>query len=153
MKLSRFERTVLLNQFRILDRLAPGEWKEAVEVFERGYQYDYDEHMAPKGEISEEASSEALDIMLMFRALETAGSSLHFEGFDGNHEIDHCAYARRLLKGENFADMSANVIDGGNTHSPRLARYRRMLVAFKAIAEHPMSAADRAKVEAAVKGP
>jgi uncharacterized protein YfbU (UPF0304 family) len=129
-KLTSYERTTLLNQFRILDKLYKGEYREAVDVFERGFEGEYQTYLATEVAATAEEGDEVREILRMFTQLRTAGSSLRFEGFDGNHEIGHFSHLKHLWRIGSFEDLREDATEGGNAHWPMLATYRRMLGAW-----------------------
>jgi len=144
MNLSREQRWMLANQYRILERLYPDEaeyYAQAREVLERGYELNYD-WIAPhilERTMSEVECKEVLDILDMFSALERsyrqmaekpAGVEEHdvqFHGFDGNHETDQLGYASFLIEKEGKWQELADHGDHLNSHAPFLDWYRRML--------------------------
>ena len=131
MKLTTYERTVLLNQFRILDKLYKGEYREAVDVFERGFEAEYQTYLATEVAATAEEGDEVREILRMFTQLRTVGSSLRFEGFDGNHETGHFSHLKHLWRIGSFEDLQEEAAEGGNARWPMLATYRRMLGAWK----------------------
>jgi uncharacterized protein YfbU (UPF0304 family) len=152
MKLTPVERTVLLNQFRILDKVDPkGGWKGAVKVFEYGFVAEYRQYIDTDEEISEAVSEECFDIMSMFRALDHAGSKVRFSGFDGNNETNHYAFVRHLWETNRFTESKHDDNDGGNSHTPMLGRYRRMVEVWRGSA-YPPTKEVQAKIEAAARG-
>jgi uncharacterized protein YfbU (UPF0304 family) len=151
MKISKVERTILLNQFRILEKVDPdGGWEASVKVFDRGFAAEYEDHLAAGDEISEEICDECAEIMEMFRSLANAGSKTRFEGFDGNNETSYLSYVRHLWETDRFTESKHDDIDGGNSHFPMLSRYRRMLAEWRG-SSYPLPKAVQAKIEAAAK--
>lgn len=135
MKLTVFERTVLANIFRMREKVENDpDWGTAAEVFERGYEGEYDEHMVKEEPLSDAACKEVGRIMFMFRALDAAGSKTKFSGFDGNDPTEgRCMdYVTHLWKVGAFPESNHGKNDGGNSHMPMLATYRRMLAAYEA---------------------
>lgn len=93
------------------------------------------------------------DILDMFRVLlgswqklgtgEPLPDDLKFRGFDGNHprESRMLLFADRLLKDDKYEEQHERFykeLDGGNSHSPTLALYDRMLRVFKPIWQRRM---------------
>ncbi len=131
MELSRTERWILSNQYRILEVLYPSEaeiFKNHRDAIERGYELEYaaicpaypdDETLSSKG------CQEVIDILSMYRALE-----IKFPGFDGNEETNQYAYARHLRDEDRF--MESLKESDFNSHTPMLGRYREMLYEWNA---------------------
>jgi uncharacterized protein YfbU (UPF0304 family) len=143
MKLSRTERWILANQFRILEKLYPDEadsYAKSRETLECGYELHYRDLAEPVYEegLSEEGCNEVIEIMAMFESLKRAYEGLSdkseineweikFAGFDGNNEGSQMAYARYFCtyRGERFTSIDKG--DNFNSHIPTLAMYRRMM--------------------------
>ncbi len=142
MKLSRVERWILANQYRILEALYPkdaktlGKNREAIEC---GYEAHYDEIASSiygdDAVVSEDDSHEVIEILQMFRSLKLAPDkgaaderSITFDGFDGNAEIGQMAYAKYFcgLDGGRFSDIGSGS-DDFDSHGPSLDTYRRQL--------------------------
>src|SRR5579883_1589738 len=107
MTLSKVERLILANQFRILEKLDPGgeagSFQQALEILEHGYTLDYEALVSHfHDEVPEQTCSEVIDILNLYRALtkalrELPEGSLNqneatFKGFDGNEEGIHYSY-------------------------------------------------------------
>ena len=148
MKLSRVERWILSNQYRILEALHPDDadyYANAREAIENGYelhyrsisQYIYDDVM------TDEECEEVIDILSMFRALRRTYEALPdksgiaeqrvtFVGFDGNDKVEgrYLSYARYFCnqEGGRFTEIGRG--DDFNSHWPALETYRRMLQAW-----------------------
>jgi uncharacterized protein YfbU (UPF0304 family) len=138
MKLSSYERTVLVNQFRILQHLDKGSadhWKKAEDVFDNGYELEYGHYLIDREDdsLTEEQCREVLDIMDVFRTLANAKSEVKFDGFDGNHPYEGklLGYLHFLWKTERYAESNHGDNDGGNSHGEMLPVYRRMVAAWK----------------------
>lgn len=149
MELSRTERWMLANQYRILEALYPDEadaFAEAREALESGYELHYRWlaeriYDAPDTMTAEECT-EVVDILDMHRALKRSYEALsdksgieeyaiQFHGFDGNNETKQLAYARFFcnLDGGRFTELDRG--DDFNSHMPSLDTYRRMLAEWK----------------------
>lgn len=149
MELTKFERLVLSNQFKILEGLYPEE-KEYYEIhrkaIDEGYQLHYNDafEVLSEDEMSKEDCREVLDILNMYRAItfsykklpdnDKSGireESIKFRGFDLNdrEEAKRLMYTRyfivdldrfeELRYGDKYRDF--------NSHRPMLNRYRKML--------------------------
>ena len=161
-RLSRVDRWVLSNQYRILEALYPKEadsHKSAREAVESGYEGHYGtliQHIDERG-VSAEECDEVLDILSMFRALKRAGEipgveprHVQFSGFDGNNEGPQISYARYFcsLDRGNFTELEHG--DNFNSHMPTLDRYRRQLVKWRASKDrHTLTAEDVKRIAAA----
>jgi len=154
MKLDRFQRTVLLNQYRILDKLDPaGSWSEKAAILEDGWEGEFDDCLSRSDHemLSEEGCDEVLDIMSMFRALNHAKSKQQFVGFDGNHEGKQLGYVRHLWAERKFEESQLTAHDKGNSHMPMLETYRRMVDIWKPMKKYPLDPEDVSKIEAAAR--
>jgi uncharacterized protein YfbU (UPF0304 family) len=149
MPLSRVDRWVLSNQYRILEKLDPDEadyHREAREALDSGYELHYEwlaQHIYDGPHIMTEAECrEVIDIMQMFRVLKDALAriadktgiddwAVTFAGFDGNSEAKQLGYARFYCQydGGRFTELERG--DNFNSHIPSLGRYRRQTRAWK----------------------
>ncbi|WP_416393537.1 MULTISPECIES: YfbU family protein [unclassified Curtobacterium] len=164
-RLSTVERHMLAMLHRIhaqqLDAEpdADGDWeRERAKVLEYGWTGEYPQlFTAIYAELPRRDSGLVMDILDMFRALETSMERLNdadrgsfdeqtayrtrFRGFDANddHESRLLSYARHLVVdqgrwpslADRFEDDSP--YDGGNSHHPWLPSYLRMLEVFTPI--------------------
>lgn len=142
MKLSRIERLMLSNQYRILEALYPDErdsFANSREAIESGFEIEYDWHTEyiHRDVVTVDECREVIEILDMFTALGRAfndlgdksgieESKIRFVGFDGNNETKQLAYAEYLQKNGKFSDLTG--LDGLNSHMPLLPNYRRMVV-------------------------
>ncbi len=166
MKLTRTDRWILSNQYRILEALYPNEataFAEAREAIECGYELHYrslSEHIYDEG-FSVEECNEVVDILDMFCTLKHSyeelpnksgidASEIEFDGFDGNYETKHMVYARYFCNhdGGRFSELTPN--NDFNSHAPRLDRYRRMVKRWKDCADkHSLKKEDILRIMAA----
>lgn len=172
MKLSRVERLILANQYRILEALYPDEaesYANRREAIENGYEMHYRwqaEHIYDGDDVmTEEESREVLDILDMFAALKRSQSlvaddasveswHLTFSGFDGNNETKQMAYARYFcgLNGGRYTELDRG--DNFNSHMPSLERYRRQLREWRKSADpHSLTKEDVIRIAAAAPYP
>jgi hypothetical protein len=84
------------------------------------------------------SSIEAVGVDAVRRIDEHAEAFLVFGGFDLNDTIEGrmLGYVRHLFASDRWSELKADMLarsDGGNSHSPRLAVYTRMLTAFTPI--------------------
>ena len=108
--MTRIERQLLINQFKIL-ALLDGENRyehdQKVQWLESGLPGFYEEVFSGREEIAEEIEKETGDILSMFKHLEYAVAllpadqqeqfSFSFKGFDGNND-PHYSVARFLIE-------------------------------------------------------
>jgi uncharacterized protein len=150
MTLTETERLLLVNQFRILEKLDATEadhHHRMAEILERGFTREYS--LLTNGfskEVSATTCEEVCDILDMHRALHYSytdledksaidAADLAFDGFDGNNETEYLSYASFLINGLNYWQESKNAGDGLNSHHSTLDRYRPMLRKWKASAD------------------
>lgn len=147
MDLTRVERLMISNQFKILEGLYP-EDKEYYELhrkaIDEGYKLHYDDvfESLSLDELTEQECREVLDIFNMYRALtfsyekleDKSGvekESIKFRGFDGNdeEEIKRLIYTRYFINDlDRFEELKYdNDRPDFNSHWPMLEKYRSML--------------------------
>lgn len=141
MHLTRVERWILCNQYRIIELLSKDEHekqraREAQNVFENGYTLLY-RHYCPAYDdgMSEELCREVLDILDLYRLMINSRPNiptnrLRFPGFDGNDEIEvRCLDFAKFFCDEQESKRYVEIQrpDDFNSHMPMLARYRAML--------------------------
>lgn len=147
MKLTRTERWILSNQYRILEKLYPEDadaFRDAQDALNSGYELEYghlaERIYAEKHTLNEDECREVLDILAMFRDLkygykEVGGEKgtgveewlVQFSGFDGNNESSHLGYCRYICDPKHGRFQELDRGDDYNSHMPSLDRYRRML--------------------------
>lgn len=149
MSLTRHERLVLSNQYRILALLAPKDdrdhWNRCREIVDRGYEHDY-RHLGDQIDddvMSIEESREVLDILAMFEALGRSGKhvssglteserrQLKFHGFDGNAEAKQLAYVRFFCDQDGGRYRELDRGDDFNSHCPMMRSYRGQLDVYR----------------------
>jgi uncharacterized protein len=151
MKLSRTERWILANQYRILAGLFPDDretYEKFADALEEGYSAYIDhmaEHIYDEGDIvTDEQCSFVLQTMSMYEALQRGfeqhspqtvrETEVRFPGFDGNNETPLMGYARFVIDREHrFTHLDRN--QDLNSHMPSVAIYQRMLERWKALNE------------------
>ncbi len=156
MKLTKTERLILANQYRILEVLDPKEaegYSNHRIALEDGYALNFsDAFQNIWDELPEEECTFVVDVLSMHRALhfsyqaleDKAGideTSIKFDGFDGNNESHYMSYCRYFcIRLGRFAELADHGHDGYNSHMPTLDIYRRMLEAWEAMGKpHPMT--------------
>lgn len=152
MKLTRVERWMLSNQYRILEGLYPHEAEELQETrdaIEHGYELHYDENIfniCDDSFVMTKADCiEISEIFAMFKALQECYAALpdkvgiedwsvQLIGFDANSEFKELGYASYLckIKGGMYAKLKDKVVD---SHVAVLDRYRAMLNVWKGMNE------------------
>lgn len=140
--LSRTERLILFNQFKILAKLDPTGaeyYQHCQTIITSGFVLEYPKLVEDFGEVSTEKCREVRDVLNMYVALNIAYDqmedksgidphSILFPGFDGNGESSHLAYAS-FLRASNLWQtvFRASRSDDLNSHCPELQRYQIML--------------------------
>jgi uncharacterized protein YfbU (UPF0304 family) len=148
MELSKQERALLASQYRILERLAPGEgFGAAAEIIERGFTplYSEIESQVDESGLSEDECRLVLDVLELYRDIEAYKGSnpgdrqvaqhpwAGFRGFDGAREAEYLGLARFLLQ-DRFAESARHAAgtDNFDSHAPTLSKYRHMIAIRKA---------------------
>ena len=152
MELTRAERWILLNQYRLIELLDPNNAKECTNariILERGYELEYAslcQHMHDLREPMPDVDCRNVcETVFMFAALRRAYEQLDdyakadikeadvaFLGFDGNSGSGHMAYLQFRCDRE-FPFEVFDHSDNLNSHSPMLALYERMLTVWREI--------------------
>ena len=147
MKLSRTERWMLANQYRILAALYPQQaamYDDYVVALECGYASVIDrmaERIA-RDDTDHKESEEVDHILEMFDSLQRAYRTvddpygiepfqLQFPGFDGKTERDYLGYAHYALERERRHENLASARDLDTNGTPMLRHYRRMVDEWK----------------------
>lgn len=150
MKMSKFERMLLINQYRILEKLYPDEaedmavQREALEkgyevLYSRGSEYIYDGDDA----MTADESREVWDTMDMFDAInrslpksfDTTGYPLvRFAGYDGNNEGKFMGFAQYTVERlKRFDYLPMQKPGYWNSHMPIRPVYQRMLAEWRKV--------------------
>lgn len=148
MKLTKTERLILANQFKILSLLDKDEkehYERMEEIILKGYEALYDEMTMSLSEgVSTEESEfvyDVLDMHLAIRAVAEAegvdiyadgNSALNMRGFDGNNEFELLAFAQYIAREED--SVYGEFLTGGrfpNSHSRSRELHQRMLDEYK----------------------
>lgn len=145
MKLSKKDRVILINQYKLLAALNKDEeahYRELIGILENGYEIFYsmvDEWVSD--EMPRAEGKFVLDILDLYRAIEdvkrssksnelTNHSYAFFRGFDGNNETEHMGFCRFLIdKQGKFQEQQQYFLknDHLNSHVPMIGKYKRML--------------------------
>lgn len=164
MKLTKKERVLLANQYRILAALdsdSSSHYKELIEIVENGYEVFYsmiDEWFGE--EMPESQGRFVLEILDLYRAIEvvkrrTKDSQLlaHnfsiFPGFDGNNETSEMAFCRFLIVRQGKFEEQKQYLsqnDNLNSHMPMVEKYRAMLTAAEDVDIWSMTAKEALQI-------
>ncbi len=155
--ITQFHRKEMILLFEILGKLTDDidnseGYKVGVEVYERGFEFEYHEYPNIEGRVSEAVCLEVIDCLEMMESLQgawkefngaekiriqkAAGNTVDYlvnnVGFCGNHEAEHLSYMRFLKRDDKFTQLSY-AFGNGNSHMPNLPRYRAMLEEYQRI--------------------
>lgn len=167
MELTRIERWILGNQYRIRADLAKDpelrdSFARAAEALECGYQIKYSvlaEHVSQE-ELSRADSEFVLDVLDMFTALARAAkadalpvgvkaSEVEFHGFDGNNEPELVEFARFWCQdphGPRYTELWKPGF-GFNAHMRTRDRYSRQLAEWQSSQDkHVLTASDVTRI-------
>jgi len=153
MQLSKVERLLLANQYRILSMLEQESaeyYDRLCEALERGFESVYEDRIfrdihdgLPVEECRFVAQAMALYWVIQ-RSYENlrdkAGieeQHIVFLGFDGNHETQYMAYARYFFEKEGRFPHLKLGSDTFNSHMPMVDRYRRQLEVWESMEQKP----------------
>lgn len=171
-KLTRTERWMLSNQYKILAALYPDDadyFEKAREAIDCGYELHYDwitDYIYDDRDImTPEESHEVIDILAAFSAIKWSYEALadksgidenhiKFRGFSGNDETKQMAYARYFCStdGGRFTDLDRG--DDFNSHFPMLDVYRRVLREWnKSVDKNNLSKEDLIRITSAWAAP
>ncbi|WP_336937063.1 YfbU family protein [Acinetobacter modestus] len=145
-KLSKIERIILINQFKILNKLEPESFYEQhIEALEGGFTNFYDEIYQ---DLNDEVPNDTLDftnnVLEMYRAMtvfanksddQELKSLVVFNGFDQTGEFDYWNYTDFLIcKLGRYPELRANKgNDDFSSHSSIISKYKRQ---FKVWEKH-----------------
>jgi uncharacterized protein len=147
MELTKKDRLLLINQYRILaaiDKPEESHYLELIEILQNGYEIFY----SSVGEwisddMPEKEGRFVLNVLDLYRAIEDAKRSTRdpsllehhfavFPGFDGNNEAEYLGFCRFLIEKQGKFQEQEQYLsqnDGMNSHMPMVDKYRRMLIA------------------------
>lgn len=150
-KLSKIERLILSNQYRILERLYPDEsdyYENNRKAIEEGFELHYEDcfSLLSNDTMSEDECNEVIDILQMYRSLTFSNekgnyeiniNKIKFDGFDLNDEYEskRVVYARYFINDlDRFSELKyGNKYADCNSHGSRINKYRRMLNIWKSL--------------------
>jgi uncharacterized protein len=146
-ELNKFERLLLMNQYRILSLLDQGNadhYNKLRDALENGYVASYQDDLFAGilDGLSMEQCTFVREVMNMYDALQRSYDALDdkqgieeertkFPGFDSDYELEHLGYARFVVEREGrFSYLKLHSQDF-NSHTPMLDQYRRMIDSWK----------------------
>lgn len=150
MELSKKDRVILINQYRILSHLDSENsrnYEEIIEVLQNGYTIFYsmvDEWVSDEMSIDE--GHFVIEILNIYRQIEgykkknpddkEISEHLYsvFAGFDGNEEGKFFGFVRFLIeKKGDWGEQKPywRETDGLNSHAPMVDKYKRMIAKWK----------------------
>jgi len=156
-KLTKVERLILANQFRILKESNPQDnHLRRAEVLENGFESLYEEEVFGTifDSMKEEEGTFVVDVLSMYRGLhdsylklkdkgDLTVEDIKFLGFDGNEEDKHFSFTNFFIKDmERFAEIDELCEGYFNSHSAKIPTYRRMLekwVLIEPVERHEMT--------------
>jgi uncharacterized protein YfbU (UPF0304 family) len=147
MELDKFERLLLMNQYRILsllDQSNADHYDKLHDELKNGYVASYQDDLFAGilDGLSLEQCAFVVEVMSMYEALQRCYDALDdkqgieeertkFPGFDSNYEPAHLGYARFVVEREgrfsHLKTFSADFI----SHTPMVDEYRRMTDVWK----------------------
>ncbi|MDT3668953.1 MAG: YfbU family protein [Aromatoleum sp.] len=162
MEITKRDRLILINQYRILASLNKNEadhYEELISILENGYAIFYsqlDEWISD--EMPEEEGRFVLEVLDLYRAVEDvkraskdsrllAHHYAFFRGFDGNNETEYMSFCRFLIEKQGkFQEQKQYLLknDNLNSHMPMIEKYRRMLDEAKNLPSKWSMSADEA---------
>lgn len=162
MEITKRDRLILINQYRILASLNKDEadhYEELISILQNGYTIFYsqlDEWIS--NDVPEEEGHFVLEVLNLYRAIEdvkraTKDSRLlahhyaYFRGFDGNYETEYMNFCRFLIEKQGkFQEQKQYLLrnDNLNSHVPMTEKYSRMLVEANSLPDKWRMSADDA---------
>lgn len=152
MTFSTYERLLLSSQYRILNKIDPGQsWDTFAEILENGFEGEYwqiENNIYPP--LTSDGCHFVLTILSVYDALqrpylttsEKLPGDIVFPGFDGNNETEYLGYFQFLLNQGRFTSLKRMAPDG-NSHAPFASLYRQMIVAWESVGSpHSLSGAN-----------
>ncbi|WP_411749393.1 YfbU family protein [Serratia marcescens] len=149
--LSKKEKIVLINQYRILSKLFPEEsshYSELISILQNGYSIFYSQlEQWIDDDMPMDKSKLVLNILDLYRIIEdtkrrTKDSTLikhhysYFQGFDGNNESECLSFSHFLIKKQGkFSEQQDYLIknDNLNSHMEMSEKYKAMLGKWESI--------------------
>lgn len=145
-KLTIAERLILANQFEILGHLQDAKEHLLMAGHLRdGHEYLYRDLLGSVSpEMDEETSDFVLDVLSMYRAMQSSFKKLGspasvkqdeiaWKGFDGNNEGELYSFTRALASDGRFDELLGE--HGINSHMPMKRVYRGMVAVWRALGD------------------
>ncbi|MFD2628718.1 YfbU family protein [Oceanobacillus kapialis] len=148
MEISKAERLILANQFRILAESNPQD-KHLIraEILERGYEALYNDEIFNllSEEMDQEEGDFVIDVLSMYRGIDDSYENLQdkqnlsereitFPGFDGNYETRYYGFTKFFIQDySRFAEIDERCNGNFNSHRELIPKYRRMLETWNQI--------------------
>jgi uncharacterized protein YfbU (UPF0304 family) len=145
-QLTRTERLILANQYRILRSTDPSEaefYEKALDALESGYELAIESLFDSMSEdLDVDECRLVVNAMAVYDAIQRSVGALEdksvvddwhtkFHGFDGNNETAYMTYARFIINREDRFTYLKLGDDGVNSHMPRVETYRAMVRKWK----------------------
>lgn len=167
MKLDRYQRLMLANQYLILEKLYPSEeefYRNNRIAYENGFEAHYSwatEHILDP--LSPENSRLVLDVLAMYSSIYFAvreteafdfNSRFRFDGFDGNEETKLLIYCRYFVNDlDRYQELKYGAAEGDfNSHGPTLEMYREQLERWRAVGDRIRLTKDQAEYILGISG-
>ena len=159
MKLTKVERLLLANQYRILSMLEKeraDEYDALREALERGYEAVYEDRIFLDifDGLPVEECRFGQEVMALYWTIQRSYEELPdkagiderhivFRGFDGNYETEYLAYARYVVEKEQRFPYLKLGRARFNSHMPMVEHYRRQIALWESMDKKPeLTAAD-----------
>jgi hypothetical protein len=151
MDFDKKDRIILINQFKILERLDPDgdtDYSEMIEILSNGYSIFYGDinRIVEEEEVSTNDCRFVLDVLDLYRVIErfkesdedTTDIEEHslgtFRGFDGNNESEYLSFTRFLIQTQGkFQEQLPYEEDNFNSHNLTIHNYRPMIEKWRSL--------------------
>jgi uncharacterized protein YfbU (UPF0304 family) len=144
-ELSKIERMVLINQYRILgllDKENAADYERSEKVLRKGYSIYYSDVLDVYDGLSETECRFVVDTLDVYRVLNASykglpdksginEDDLEFKGFDGNDETSFMVFAEFLKEDDKWQEILTR--DDLNTHYSTQDKYQQMIVRYKVV--------------------
>lgn len=167
MRLDKYQRLTLANQYLILEKLYPSEaeyYRNHRVAFENGFEAHYSwatEHILEP--LSPENSRFVLDVLAMYSSIYFSvkntesfdfNSRYRFDGFDGNEETKFLIYCRYFVNDlDRYQELKYGAAEGDfNSHRPTLDIYRTQLERWRSVGDRIRLTKDQAEFILGISG-
>ncbi|MDB5851083.1 MAG: hypothetical protein JWP29_4835 [Rhodoferax sp.] len=152
MSLTKIERLILLNQYRLLATLEPTEarsYERHVKALENGFATEYGFLDRLSAELSEEDCEFVYHALNVYEGMQSSWDrladkdgitkdSLAYHGFAGNSEGPFMSYSRYIV--EDLGKYDYLLIGDHNSHRPTGVQYERMISTWRSFdSSHDMT--------------